>query len=89
MKSFFLFGFLMIANFTMAQTKGDPELGYVTKGLKIDRIKEREVKLKSFVDSLNRYDGGRLPNFLFDPCLDWNSFYWEICIRRYPCVGLY
>lgn len=58
----------------VAQTNKDSGNVFVTHGLKIDRMKEREIKIKLFADSLNYFTKGtHLPQFLFNKCLDFNS----------------
>jgi len=42
----------------------------------INFIELREKKISAYADSINRYTGGVLPNFLFDLCLDWKAEYW-------------
>lgn len=77
MRHFLLIGLLLIATFATAQTKKDSDQVHATPGLHIDRIKERKGQLAKFADSLNNYNGGVLPNFLFDVCIDWNTSYRE------------
>lgn len=62
--------------FLIAQTKNDTIIT-VSVGLGIDRIKERQEKIKDFADSINNYTGGALPNFLFDECFDSQSNLWD------------
>jgi hypothetical protein len=63
-----------------AQTKAD-STGVVVTTYGIDRVKQREEKIKAFADSINDYDGGTLPAFLLDSCFDshatylWNGFH--------------
>jgi hypothetical protein len=40
--------------------------------------KERDRFLKPYVDSINNFtEGSKVPNFLFNPCFDNNSWYWN------------
>jgi hypothetical protein len=77
MRHFLLIGLLITATFAVAQTKKDTGQVHATPGLRIDRIEERIDQLTKFADSLNCYNGGVLPTFLFDACIDWNTLYWE------------
>ena len=67
--------------------------------LRIDRVKERQRKINMFADSINNYNGGDVPGFLCDECLDiqTNSFFgfhsglslrWEILQRVNNKKGL-
>jgi hypothetical protein len=49
----------------------------VNPNIRIDKMKERQEKLKIFADSLNNYEGGAIPTFLFDKCFDLQKNLWE------------
>ena len=47
--------------------------------VKLDAVKEGQIEMNAFVDSINNYRGGEaLPDFLFDECFDWQEGkFWE------------
>ncbi|GAA3968853.1 hypothetical protein [Mucilaginibacter dorajii] len=48
----------------------------VKVGLKVDLIKQRHDKINAYADSINSYISGKLPDFLFDECFDWQKSFW-------------
>jgi len=49
----------------------------VTVGIGINFKKLRDDKIRTYADSLNNYRTGKLPDFLFDECIDWHKSFWE------------
>jgi len=43
----------------------------------MDFKEENEKELHSYIDSINSYTKGPLPNFLADECFDWRSYLWN------------
>ena len=45
---------------------------------KLKRYQQRrENKMTLYADSINKYEDGLLPNFLFDECFDWKASLWK------------
>lgn len=51
----------------------------------LDRTKQRFYKRKVYIDSLNNYSGGKLPEFITNKCFDMKGDLWE-GIHEYPSL---
>ncbi len=74
MKKFLIFILLFNTQLLAAQSKNDT---LTTVEVEIDKKLEREEKITFFANSINSYDGGDLPAFLFDSCFDTQFDLWE------------
>lgn len=77
MKWFFFSSIILHMQIACAQTRTDSIRKVVkslSKGINATQLRNEEIS--AFAGSINKYTGGRLPNFLFDICLDWQAAYW-------------
>lgn len=58
-----------------AQNKLDSTI--IETHFQIDRVKERQRKIDIFSDSINNYNGGNVPCFLYNECFDLNAPLWR------------
>ena len=73
MKCFLTFLLLINFNFFSAQIPDSTKI--IIVGFGID-FKERDKKLLvAYVDSIHNFDGNNLPNFLHNPCLDFENIF--------------
>lgn len=68
---------MLLLNVQLLTAQNSDTSIHVSIGLGIDRVKERQEKINSFADSINRYAEKELPSFLFDECFDLQSSLWE------------
>ena len=76
MRKYLIFILLFSSQLLVAQKKNDT-LVTVSVGLGIDKELEREEKITFYANTINSYDGGDLPAFLFDSCFDTQIDLWE------------
>lgn len=58
-----------------AQDKGDSDV--IRSSFHIDFVKEREKAIAVFSDSINNYNGEKVPCFLYNECFDLNAPLWR------------
>lgn len=71
MKILFILIFVSNTLYLSAQNKHDSMI--VSTHLRIDRVKERQRKIDIFADSINNYNGGNVPCFLYNECFELNA----------------
>ena len=67
----------MNVQLSCAQTRRDSirqVIGSISIGINAKELRNKELSV--YADSINRYTGEKLPNFLYDLCLDWKASYW-------------
>jgi hypothetical protein len=72
-----LFFILFFSVQSLSAQRNNDTVVTISVGLGIDKVKERQKKIKCFADSINNYKGGVLPTFLFNECFDLESNLWN------------
>ena len=77
MKWIFWSQIILNVQLSCAQTRRDSIRRVVDSiGVGINFKELRDKEISTFADSIDGCNGGELPHFLFEICLDWNASYW-------------
>lgn len=72
-----LFILILVSNTYCLSAQNKPDSTIILTHFRIDRVKERQRKIDIFADSINNYNGGNVPCFLYNECFDLNAPLWR------------